>query len=140
MSGTVSYCSNPVPGPVPGVTLTLTGNTAGSTSSDGSGNYSFSALPSGGSFTVTPTKADRAPGSPGINTVDVVAVQRHFLNITLIPPGCALTAADVNLDTLITTTDVIAIQRFAIGLSSGIANAGNVPVQSCELHLSGDNQ
>ena len=124
VSGAISYCSNPVPGPVPGVTLTLTGNAASSTLSDGSGNYTLSSLPSGGSFTVTPTKAALAPGAAGINTVDVVATQRHFLTITPLPPGCALTAADVNGDTAVDTVDVVAIQRFFLGLSTGIANTG----------------
>ena len=35
ISGTVSYCSNPVPGPVPNVTLTLSGSMSGVTLSDG---------------------------------------------------------------------------------------------------------
>ena len=30
---------------------------------------------------MTPTKAALTPGSAGINTVDVIAVQRHFLNL-----------------------------------------------------------
>jgi hypothetical protein len=90
---------------------------------DGSGNYSFPGLASGGTYTVTPTKSARAPGSPGISTVDVIAVQRHFLNIALLS-GCRLTAADVNGDTAINTVDVIAIQRFFLGLSTGIANTG----------------
>ena len=81
LSGTISYCSNPVPGPVPNVTLNLTGSASGSTLSDGSGNYQFSSLASGGSYTVTPSKAALAPGSAGINTVDVIATQRHFLNL-----------------------------------------------------------
>ena len=85
ISGTISYCSNPSPGPVPNVTLTLTGTASGSTLSDGSGNYTFSSLASGGSYTVTPTKAALAPGSAGINTVDVIATQRHFLNIGTSP-------------------------------------------------------
>ena len=33
-------------------------------------------------------------------------------------------AADVNGDTAISTADVIAIQRFALSLSTGIANTG----------------
>lgn len=64
------------------------------------------------------------PGTPGINTVDVIATQRHFLNIGTPLSGCALTGADVNGDAAINTSDVIAIQRFALGLSAGIANVG----------------
>jgi len=73
---------------------------------------------------VTPTKRALPPGSPGITTVDVVATQRHFLNIAPLPPGCRLTAADVNIDTSINTVDVIAIQRFFLGQTTGIANSG----------------
>ena len=72
---------------------------------------------------MTPTKAALAPGSAGINTVDVIATQRHFLNIALLS-GCRLTAADVNGDATVNTVDVIAIQRFFLGLSTGIANTG----------------
>jgi hypothetical protein len=107
---------------VPNVTLTLTGSASGSTLSDSSGNYALS-VPSGGTYTVTPTKVARAPGSPGINTVDVIATQRHFLNLALLS-GCRLTAADVNGDAAINTVDVIAIQGFYLGLSTGIANVG----------------
>jgi len=78
----------------------------------------------GGSYTVTPTKTALAPASSGINTVDVLAIQRHFLNIASIPPGCRLTAADVNGDSAITTVDVVATQRFFLGFTTGIANAG----------------
>src|SRR5207249_6942321 len=124
ISGTISYCSNPVPGPVPNVTMTLTGTLSGSTLSDGSGNYTFSSLTSGGNYTVTPTKAARAPGSANINTTDVIATQRHFLNLGTPLSGCRLTAADVNGDSNVNTTDVIAIQRFFLGLSTGIANTG----------------
>jgi hypothetical protein len=124
ISGTLLYCSNPLPGPVPNVTLTLTGTMSGSTLSDGSGNYTFSSLSSGGSYTVTPTKAALLPGATGIDTVDVVAVQRHFLNLGTPLSGCRLTAADVNVDNAVDTVDVIAIQRFFLGFSTGISNVG----------------
>jgi len=124
ISGTISYCSNPSLNPVPGVTLTLSGSGSGSTLTDVSGNYTFSSLASGGSYTVTPSKAALTPGSAGINTVDVVAVQRHFLNLGTPLSGCRLTAADVNADSSVNTVDVIAIQRFFLGLSTGIANTG----------------
>jgi hypothetical protein len=124
ISGTGFYCSNPTPGPVPNVVLVLTGSGSGSTLSDGNGNYAFSSLIYAGTYTVTPSKSALVPGSNGINTVDVLAVQRHFLNIFLIPAGCRLTAADVNNDFNITTVDVVAIQRFYLGLSTGLANVG----------------
>ena len=121
ISGAISYCSNPVPRPVYEVTLTLTGSASGSTIAQGT--YSFTGLPSGGNYTVTPTKPALPPGSYGINTVDGIAVKLHFLNIALLS-RCRLTAADVNGDGAINTVDVIAIQRFFLGLSTGIANVG----------------
>jgi hypothetical protein len=125
VSGNVNYCSNPSLTPVAGAIMTLTGSASASTLSDGSGNYSFTGLASGGNYTVTPGKPALTAGSAGINTVDVLAVQRHYLFINLIPAGCRLTAADVNGDTVISTVDVIAIQRFFLGLSTGTANVGN---------------
>ena len=126
VSGHISYCSNPSAGPVPNVTLNLTGSGSGSTLSDGSGNYTLSALTPGGTYTVTPSKNGLAPGTPGaaINTVDVIAVQRHFLILGTPLSGCRLTAADVNGDASVNTVDAIAIQRFYLGYPTGIGNAG----------------
>jgi len=124
ISGTISYCSNPVPGPVPNVTLNLAGDATTSVITDGSGNYQFSFLTAGGNYTVTPAKATLIPGSAGINTVDAIGTQRHFLNLGTPLSGCRLTAADVNGDNAVSTVDVIAIQRFFLGYQTGIANTG----------------
>jgi hypothetical protein len=121
MSGNVSYCSNPAPAPVPGVTIQLNGGTVATTDSSGDYGFHFKFAASG---TVAPYKAAQTPGSPGISTVDVVAVQRHFLIIGTPLSGCRLTAADVNGDASINTIDVVAIQRFFLGFSTGIANVG----------------
>ena len=138
ISGTVFYCSNPVPGPVQNVTLTMTGGATLSTITDASGNYLFSALAAGGSYAITPTKGALIPSSLGINTVDVVAIQRHFLNIAPLPVGCRLTAADVNLSGMVDTVDVIAVQRFFLGLTTGVADVGTyqfVPTMRSYLNL-----
>ena len=103
--------------------MTLTGTASGSTLTDASGNYSFTGLPSGGNYTITPTKAARTPGSPNINTVDVIGVQKQFLTGTFLT-GCKLAAADVNGDTVVNTQDVIAVQRFFSGFTNAIANVG----------------
>ena len=124
ISGVVIYCTNPALNPVPGVTMTLTGTSGGSTTTDAAGNYSFTGLMFGGNYTVTPTKTALSPGSPNISTVDVIATQRHFLNLGTPLSGCRLMAADVNGDSSVNTVDVVAIQRFFLGLSTGIANTG----------------
>jgi hypothetical protein len=103
--------------------MTLTGTMGGSTLTSGSGTYTFTSLPSGGSYTVTPTKAARLPGSAGISTVDVVAVQKHFLLIGTPLSGCHLAAADVNGAGGVNTVDVIAIQKFFL-IIPGAASVG----------------
>src|SRR5205814_6810959 len=130
-------CSHPSLDPVPGVTLTLTGGAGGSTLSDGSGSYQFSGLTGGGNYTVTPTKAALASGSAGITTVDVIAVQRHFLNLGTPLSGCRLTAADVNSSSSIDTVDVIAIQRFFLGLTTGTASVGKYQFNPLSRSYSG---
>lgn len=124
ISGSVIYCPNPGIPAVQNVTITLTGDSGGSTLTDSSGNYTFSSLASGGTYTVTPSKAALPPATPNIDTVDVIAAQRHFLSLGTPLSGCRLTAADVNADTTINTVDVIAIQRFFLGTTIGIANVG----------------
>ena len=126
IAGNISYCSNPVPGPVPNVTLSVTGDAATSTT-DSSGNYLLSSLAAGGNYVVTPSKTPLPPGgvSSTINTVDGIAVQRHFLNLGTPLTGCRLTAADVNGLNGVDTVDVIAIQRFFLGLTVGIGETGS---------------
>jgi hypothetical protein len=104
--------------------MTLAGTSSGSTLTNGSGNYTFSSLPAGGNYTVTPTKAALPPGSAGINTLDVIAIQRHFLGLGTPLTGCSLAAADVNGVGGINTIDVVAVQRFFLGLVTGTANTG----------------
>ena len=124
ISGVISYCPSPTSGAVPNVTITVTGTSGGSTVSDSLGNYQTISLPSSGSYVVTPTKSVVTPGTSAINTVDVIAIQRHFLNVGPTLTGCRQSAADVNGDSAINTIDVVAVQRFFLGLSTGIANTG----------------
>jgi hypothetical protein len=104
--------------------MTLAGGPGGSTLTSGTGAYTFTSLPSGLNYVVTPTKANRVPGSAGINTVDVIAVQKHFLNVLPLLTACHATAADVNGDTSVNTVDVIATQKFFLN-NTGTANVGH---------------
>jgi hypothetical protein len=64
------------------------------------------------------------PTSTSIDTLNAMAAHRRYLSISLIPPGCRWTAADANGDSIVTTVDVIAIQRFFIGRTFGTGNVG----------------
>lgn len=124
ISGGVQNCSPPVPTSVSGVTMTLTGTSSSTSTTNGAGIYSFSGLTSGGNYTVTPSKAALVPGTSSINTTDVLAIQRHFLAIAIIPPGCRLTAADTTESGSINTQDVLAVQRFFLAVAGGTAGTG----------------
>jgi hypothetical protein len=140
ISGTVTYCSNPTLPPVPNVTMTLTGSPSDQTLSDGSGNYQFASLAAGGSYTVTPTKATLPSGSAGINTLDVIAAQRQFLNLGTPLTGCRLTAADVSPvagDGVVNTLDVIAIQRFFLSQPTGLGRCGKYQFNPTSRSYSG---
>ena len=58
--------------------------------------------------------------------MDAIAVKQHFLNIGTPLSGCRLRLpADVDGDTAVNTpVDVLAIQRFFLGRTTGIANVG----------------
>ena len=128
ISGRVGQCTTAGPSGVAlqGVTITRTisgGGGDGSTTTDENGDY-FSSTFGCATNTFTPNKSARLPSSTGIDTVDTVAVQRHFLG-TLLLTGCRLTAADCASPTGVTTADAIAIQRFFLGLTTGTGNVGH---------------
>ena len=125
ISGTLTYCSGPTPNPVAGVTMTLTGGPGGTTVTAANGTYSFTGLPGGINYTVTPSKAARPLGSSGINAVDVIAIQKHFLQIPPALLACHLLAADVTPPLMGNPNgvDTLAVQKFFLSLS-GTASTG----------------
>jgi len=96
----------------------------------------LSGVPTSGNYTVTPSRTSLTPGAAGINTIDIIAIQRHFLSLVLLS-GCRLNAADLNGDSAINTIDVIAVQRFFLGLPTGIANAGKYQFTPASRSYSG---
>ena len=84
-----------------------------------------------------PSKAALTPGSPGIDTVDVVTTKKHYTTGGAILSGCGATAADVTGNGVVDTFDVIAIQRFFLGLSTAIANTGKYQFSPASRSYSG---
>jgi len=103
--------------------MTLSGGASQTTLTDAGGNYSFT-VNTGLSYTVVPSKGPLPAAGTGINNVDVLAIQRHFLALAIIPTGCRLTAADAVINGSVNNQDVIAVQRFFLGFTSGTGSVG----------------
>ncbi|MBD0370068.1 MAG: carboxypeptidase regulatory-like domain-containing protein [Pyrinomonadaceae bacterium] len=78
ISGQVKDSAN---NPLSGVLLTLSGSQSGTTTTDGSGNYSFTGLASGGNYTVTPSKQSYA-FSPQNRVYNNMAANQTNANFT----------------------------------------------------------
>jgi uncharacterized repeat protein (TIGR01451 family) len=60
---------------ISGVTVTLSGGQAGSTTTDGNGDYSFAGLPSTNNYTVTPSKTNYTFSAPSLTYTNLGANQ-----------------------------------------------------------------
>ncbi len=74
-----------------GVTMTLSGSASQTATTDGSGNYSFSALAAGGNYTVTPSKTGYtfAPASFSYTNLSANQTGQNFAGTLLLPTGWA---------------------------------------------------
>jgi hypothetical protein len=99
--------------PSAGVMVTISGGSNGFVFTNNLGEYQFT-VPISASYTITPSKAPVTPGSSIISTLDVVALQRYYLNPGKYPTTCNA-ATDVDGSGGANTVDAIAVQRFIFG-------------------------
>lgn len=96
------------------VTVHLSGSSTQTATTDSQGNYAFSPVPSGGTYTLTPQKDINDKN--GVNGGDLVAIQRHILGITPLGSPYKRIAADANNSKTINGGDLVAIQRLILAL------------------------
>ena len=107
--------------PVAGVTMNVTGSSTLSGLTGPAGSYSLT-VPSGGSYTVTPSKSGDTPLANGMSTFDLLLIRRHILAI----PGAALDspykilAADANGSSSLSTFDILIFRQFILSNTSSI--------------------
>jgi hypothetical protein len=98
------------------VTVSLTGSSTQTTTTDAQGNYAFSGLTAGGSYVITPLKD--IGDKNGVTGGDLVAIQRHILALTPLGSPYKRIAADANNTQGITGGDLVSIQRLILSLDS----------------------
>ena len=116
VSGTITY-ANTANTPLNALTVKLkngTGTVVGTTTTNATGNYSFSTVPAGNyTLEVTTTK----PWG-GVTASDVLLYRKHIANISFLT-GIYLASGDANLSGSLTAADVLLIRkRIAIIINS----------------------
>lgn len=119
LSGKLFYRSSNVP--VSGTDVAIAGQATDFTKSDATGSYVFTRIPQG-SYILRPFKTGDARGA--IQGSDALMILRATAFIDTLTAEQKF-VADVTLDGLITTSDVLAILRYLSAQTSGTAQVGN---------------
>lgn len=82
-----------------------------------SGEYAFPPMPLGGHYEVIPYKNDDVLN--GVNTLDLVKIQRHILGVKSFDSPYQYIAADINKDGSLSASDIIELRKLILGLNDG---------------------
>ncbi len=101
---------------IPNTQVILIGSngSALSTFTDDQGLYTFSNVSAGNTYEVSCQKADQVLN--GVNTLDLIQIQRHILNLVNLDSPYQLLSADVNASGSVSTLDLIIIRKVILGL------------------------
>lgn len=106
--------------PVGGVSIGLSGQSFGNSTTTANGGFSFTGVPVGQDVSLVPTH-DVNP-LHGVTTFDLVLISKHILNITLLDSPYKLIAADVNNSKTITTFDLVELRKLILQMTDDFAN------------------
>jgi hypothetical protein len=85
---------------------------------DETGKYLFNNQPIGLEYTLSPSVI--ADAYDGINTLDLVQIQRHILGITKLNSPYKMIAADVDGDHAIRVNDIVVLRKLILGIESSL--------------------
>lgn len=91
------------------------------TQTNGLGDYSFFSVPPGLDYQVymQMDKTDKR----GVNTLDLVQIQRHILGLKSLNTPYKLIAADANGDEAIRVDDIVALRKLILGVYTNLPNS-----------------
>ncbi len=77
------------------------------------GRYLFASMPTGGQYSIKPTKSDDYLN--GVSITDMILIQQHILGLKQLADPYLMLAADVNKSQSITIADLIMLQQIILG-------------------------
>lgn len=81
------------------------------------GGFNFEELERGLDYTIKP-QSDQNSCNSGINTLDLIFIQRHILNVEMLTSPYQIIAADVNNSKSISGADILEIRNLILGVSN----------------------
>ena len=85
-----------------------------------SGRYSANGLPKNNSYNVSAYKNDDTRA--GVNTLDLVKIQRHILGLEVLTNPYDIIAADITNDEKLKPSDLLALRKVILGINSEFPN------------------
>lgn len=120
ISGNISTPSNEM---VENVAVELQGSDLPYDMTDVQGMYAFPEMDAGGNYVINPAKNDDYVN--GVNTLDLVLIQRHILNIQHLDSPYKIIAADITNDDELKPSDLLALRKLILGLTTEFDNNGS---------------
>ncbi|MFN4005994.1 MAG: cohesin domain-containing protein [Chitinophagaceae bacterium] len=111
---------HPTNGTVPSITVRISGGLTDSVVTDATGRYSSNIFQQR-NYSITGNKNNDANKTNGINVLDVLQMQAHILNRTLLNSPYRIIAADANSDNAVNILDVLAVKRMILGFDDTFA-------------------
>lgn len=106
--------------PISGKLVGLTGGISNGVQTNVDGTFAFPNLPLGQDYTLTPSYNTKPLN--GVSTYDIVLIRRHILNIEVFDNPYTIIAADVNRSGVISTLDLVELQKLILNISTSFPN------------------
>ncbi len=105
---------------VENVTVAIGGSNDAPIVTGANGAFSFTELPTGSNYTVTPSK--NLNHLNGVTTFDLVLITKHILGITLLDSPYKIIAADANRSNTVTTLDMVKLRRLILNIDTALSD------------------
>ena len=105
---------------VENVTVAIGGSNDDPIVTGANGAFSFTELPTGANYTVTPSK--NMNHGNGVTTFDLVLITKHILGITLLNSPYKIIAADANRSNTVTTLDMVKLRRLILNIDTNLSD------------------
>ncbi len=84
------------------------------------GRFDFTNAIKGNNYIVKPYKNDDVDN--GVNTLDLIRIQRHILGLSKLDSPYKVIAADINQDSRVTVTDLLELRKVVLGVHTHFPN------------------